>query len=430
MREERGGAGKGPRQNGEGGGAGQGRGRSGFGGPARGPAAGPERSRGYGGGPAGREARDGGDEVRTGPPEDLIYGRNPVLEALRKGRPITRVWLAKESKDRVGAEAAALCHQANIPFKYVDRPFLDHLCWNGLHQGLAAQAAPKEYVEWESMLELAKAKGQQPLLVILDEVEDPHNLGAILRSADALGAQSVCGAQDRAQVMRILHLVKNHQKRLLALGLRQLQHALPLHVFLGGRLGRQTLMQSIPAQMVQKGPVHVFKRDIGLMAKGRRFRSDPVLAFLREPHPGNGPALPQGLQHRISAVNQILRRSGPDLVPAIPGLPSGRAAAIAPAPFRARRRAPGRAAEAAPAPSLAGSAALAVLPRPLAGAASLLTHALPLLPGGPAPKAGAAFPRPFSKTDSRSGIQSRCSCGIPGAGRFWRAGTWRSCPGA
>ena len=198
MREERGGAGKGPRQKGEGGGAGQGRGRNGFGGPARGPAAGPERSRGYGGGPAGREARDGGDAVRTGPPEDLIYGRNPVLEALRKGRPITRVWLAKESKDRVGAEAAALCHQANIPFKYVDRPFLDHLCWNGLHQGLAAQAAPKEYVEWESMLELAKAKGQQPLLVILDEVEDPHNLGAILRSADALGAHGVVIPKRRA----------------------------------------------------------------------------------------------------------------------------------------------------------------------------------------------------------------------------------------
>lgn len=136
--------------------------------------------------------------VSPAPPEDLIYGRNPVLEALRKGRPITRVWLARDNQDRVAAEAAALCHQANIPFKYVDRLFLDRLCQRSMHQGLAAQAAPKEYGEWESMLELAASQGQQPLLVLLDEVEDPRNLGAVLRSVDALGAHGVVIPKHRA----------------------------------------------------------------------------------------------------------------------------------------------------------------------------------------------------------------------------------------
>ena len=134
----------------------------------------------------------------AGLPEDLIYGRNPVLEALRKGRPITRVWLAKDSQSPAGSEAAALCHKKNIPFKYVERAFLDRLSGNGVHQGLAAQAAPKEYTEWESMLELAAKGGEAPVLVILDEVEDPHNLGAILRSVGALGAHCVVIPKHRA----------------------------------------------------------------------------------------------------------------------------------------------------------------------------------------------------------------------------------------
>jgi len=129
---------------------------------------------------------------------DLIYGRNPVLEALRKGRPITRVWLAEDSKESVVGEIVGRCREANVPFKFVNKQFLDRLTGNGLHQGMAAQAAPKEYVPWESMLEAAEKKGEIPLLILLDEVEDPHNLGAVLRSADALGAHGVIIPKHRA----------------------------------------------------------------------------------------------------------------------------------------------------------------------------------------------------------------------------------------
>ncbi len=132
------------------------------------------------------------------PPEDLLYGRNPVREALRKGRPITRVWLSREENDRVAAEIIGYCRQGNIPFKMVDKVFMDRLCCGMMHQGFAAQAAPKEYTPWQDMVAKAQAAGEVPLLVLLDGVEDPHNLGAVLRSVEALGAHGVVIPKHRA----------------------------------------------------------------------------------------------------------------------------------------------------------------------------------------------------------------------------------------
>jgi 23S rRNA (guanosine2251-2'-O)-methyltransferase len=132
------------------------------------------------------------------PPEDMLYGRNPVREALRKGRPITRLWLSREEKDRVAAEILSYCHQAGIPYKIVDKPFMDRLCGGMTHQGFAAQAAPKEYRPWQDMLDKARAAGQAPLLVLLDGVEDPHNLGAVLRSLEALGGHGAVIPKHRA----------------------------------------------------------------------------------------------------------------------------------------------------------------------------------------------------------------------------------------
>lgn len=137
-------------------------------------------------------------EEKTPVREDIIYGRNPVLEALRKGRPISRIWLQEGLKEAALGEIKALCHQGNIPFKTSDKQNLDRITDNALHQGIVAQAGAKAYVAWETMLEEARSKGETPLLVMLDEVEDPYNLGAVLRSADALGAHGVIIPKHRA----------------------------------------------------------------------------------------------------------------------------------------------------------------------------------------------------------------------------------------
>ena len=131
-------------------------------------------------------------------PEDLIYGSNPVREALRKGRPTTRVWISRERNDRVTEEIIGHCRKANIPFRIIDKPFLDRLCGGAPHQGFAAQTAPKQYTPWRDMKAGADEAGRAPLIVLLDEVEDPQNLGAALRSADALGADGVVITKHRS----------------------------------------------------------------------------------------------------------------------------------------------------------------------------------------------------------------------------------------
>lgn len=138
------------------------------------------------------------DRTMDGLPDDLLYGGNPVREALRKGRPISRVWISREKEDRIAAEIIGHCRKANIPYSKVEKSSLDRLCRGEAHQGFAAQAAPKEYTSWREMVARAGEQGQAPLLVLLDEVEDPHNLGAVLRSVDALGAHGVVITKHRA----------------------------------------------------------------------------------------------------------------------------------------------------------------------------------------------------------------------------------------
>jgi 23S rRNA (guanosine2251-2'-O)-methyltransferase len=119
---------------------------------------------------------------------DTIEGRQPVLEALRSGRAMNRILLARDS-ERHGAiaEILALARQRGIPFEYVDRKILERNASTAVHQGVLAYAAAKEYVSLEDLLSISRAKGEQPLYCILDGLEDPHNLGAILRTADAAG---------------------------------------------------------------------------------------------------------------------------------------------------------------------------------------------------------------------------------------------------
>lgn len=119
---------------------------------------------------------------------DIIEGRQPVLEALRSGRAVNRILLARDS-ERHGtvAEILALARQRGIPFEYVDRKILEKNASTPVHQGVLAYAAAKEYVSLEDLLAISRTRGEQPLYCIADGLEDPHNLGAILRTADAAG---------------------------------------------------------------------------------------------------------------------------------------------------------------------------------------------------------------------------------------------------
>jgi 23S rRNA (guanosine2251-2'-O)-methyltransferase len=130
--------------------------------------------------------------------EDLLWGRNPVLEAIRAGRPISRVYLQDGMKAAYKTEVLQFCNKNGVPYQFADRKHLSLLSDNGVHQGIVAQVASKEYTSWEDMIAAASAKSESPLLIILDGVEDPRNLGAILRCADALGAHGVVIPKNRA----------------------------------------------------------------------------------------------------------------------------------------------------------------------------------------------------------------------------------------
>jgi 23S rRNA (guanosine2251-2'-O)-methyltransferase len=122
---------------------------------------------------------------------DLIIGRNAVTEALRSGREIDTVFVAKG--DRSGSIGMILSKagENGAVIKEVDRRKLDAMCGGSNHQGVAARAAAHTYADIEDMISAANEKGEAPFIVICDEIEDPHNLGAIIRSADACGAHGV-----------------------------------------------------------------------------------------------------------------------------------------------------------------------------------------------------------------------------------------------
>ena len=120
-------------------------------------------------------------------PDDLIWGRHPVLEALRAERPLRRLLIAKGAHGPVIDEIFTRARQAHIPYDLRDKAQLDRLA-GPRHQSVVAYAAAATYADFDHVLAHLPT---QALLVFLDQVQDPHNLGAIIRSAHALGAQGV-----------------------------------------------------------------------------------------------------------------------------------------------------------------------------------------------------------------------------------------------
>ena len=123
--------------------------------------------------------------------DGVIEGRNAVIEALRAGTAIDKIYLAKGETDKTLGHIASRARDAGVVVVECDRRKLDAMSRTHAHQGVIALAALREYVSVQSLLDDAREKGEQPLLVVCDEISDPHNLGAILRTAECAGAHGV-----------------------------------------------------------------------------------------------------------------------------------------------------------------------------------------------------------------------------------------------
>ena len=122
---------------------------------------------------------------------DLIIGRNAVSEALRSERLIDTLLVARGERNGSIGRIIAECKDKNIVVKEVDKKKLDFMCGQGNHQGVAAYAAAHKYAEVEDIFALAEERGEDPFIIICDEIEDPHNLGAIIRTAETTGVHGI-----------------------------------------------------------------------------------------------------------------------------------------------------------------------------------------------------------------------------------------------
>ena len=127
-----------------------------------------------------------------------IEGRNAVTEALRSGRSIDKIFILDGCQDGPVATIRKEAKKAGIMMKFVSRDRLDQISQTGAHQGVIAYAAAYDYSEMEDIFALAEERGEKPFVLILDNIEDPHNLGAIIRTANIAGAHGVIIPKNRA----------------------------------------------------------------------------------------------------------------------------------------------------------------------------------------------------------------------------------------
>ncbi len=123
--------------------------------------------------------------------DGVIEGRNAVIEALRAGTNIDKIYLLKGDTDATLGHIASSARERGIVVVDADKRKLDHLSRTHAHQGVVAMAAVREYVTVEEILQVARDRNEAPLLVICDELSDPHNLGAVIRTAECAGAHGV-----------------------------------------------------------------------------------------------------------------------------------------------------------------------------------------------------------------------------------------------
>ncbi len=128
----------------------------------------------------------------------IIEGRNPVTEALRSDAQIDTILISREAAQGSMSKIIELAKEKDVRVKNVDKATLDRLSENKRHQGVIAEAMEYEYKEVDDILDYAAKKGEKPFVVILDEITDVHNLGAIIRSAECMGAHGVIIPKRRA----------------------------------------------------------------------------------------------------------------------------------------------------------------------------------------------------------------------------------------
>ena len=129
--------------------------------------------------------------------EEIIVGRNPVVESLRSGRGVHKVLIANNLNRQSIRELTKLCKGAKTPIEQVPRQEIDSKV-RGNHQGIIAYVKPYEYANLDDLYKRAESKGELPFFLILDELEDPHNLGSIMRTADATGVHGIIIPKHRA----------------------------------------------------------------------------------------------------------------------------------------------------------------------------------------------------------------------------------------
>lgn len=130
--------------------------------------------------------------------EFTIEGRNAVIEAFRSGKTIDKLFLLDGSQDGPMQTIKREARKKDVQIRYVAKERLDQLSETGSHQGVIAYAAAYEYAELEDIFALAEKKGEPPFIILLDNIEDPHNLGAIIRTANQAGAHGVVIPKNRA----------------------------------------------------------------------------------------------------------------------------------------------------------------------------------------------------------------------------------------
>ncbi len=123
--------------------------------------------------------------------EDLIEGRNAVTEALRAGRNIDKIYIAKGEVDKTLGHIASRAREMGIVVVEADRRKLDSMSVTHAHQGVVALAAVREYSSIDDILRIAEERGEDPFIIVCDEISDPHNLGAIIRTAECVGAHGI-----------------------------------------------------------------------------------------------------------------------------------------------------------------------------------------------------------------------------------------------
>ncbi|OEH93170.1 23S rRNA (guanosine(2251)-2'-O)-methyltransferase RlmB [Bacillus solimangrovi] len=128
---------------------------------------------------------------------EWIAGKNPVLEALRSGRDINKVWIAEGTQRTTVQQLQKLAKESNTIVQIVPKQKLEQVVGKN-HQGVAASVAAYTYADLDDIIEIAKKKNEDPFILLLDEIEDPHNLGSILRTADSVGVHGVVIPKRRA----------------------------------------------------------------------------------------------------------------------------------------------------------------------------------------------------------------------------------------